>query len=132
MKIKFTIDKKTLSMFYKRKRVLKNDEIKRIVEEAYVKSKLAGHKKIQRGAASYTELSNLKILELTKSDIKYKEFPVRFTNKAKPHPVRAKSVHDCHHIDLADMKKTKLDVKAKFINIFFYYWIFLLNYNGWI
>ena len=58
-------------------------------------------------------MSNKKILGITKGDIQYKQFSVKFTNKAKPRPVRAKTVHDFHQIDLVDMVKMKLEHKGK-------------------
>ena len=96
----------TISYHYGKK-VLKNNEVRKIVKEAFDKSKLAGYKKIRtRVAASYTGLSNKKILEITKGDIQYKQFSVKFTNKAK-------AIHDCHQIDVVDMIKMKLEHKGK-------------------
>ena len=59
-------------------------------------------------------MSNKKILEITKGDIQYKQFSAKFTNKAKPRPVRTKAVYDCHQIDLVDMVKIKLEHNGKF------------------
>ena len=62
-------------------------------------------------AASYTGLSNKKIFEITKRDIQYKHFSVKFKNKAKLRPVRANAAHDCHQI--VDIVKMKLEHKDK-------------------
>ena len=57
---------------------MENNEVKKIVKEAFDKSKSAGYKKIRtRVAASYTGLSNKKILEITKGVIQYKQFSVK-------------------------------------------------------
>ena len=72
-------------LFYNVKRILKNNEVKKIVKEAFDKSKSAGFKKIRTtGAGSNTGLSNKKMLEITKRDIQYKQLSVKFINKAKP------------------------------------------------
>ena len=50
---------------------------KKKIKEAFDKSKSARYKKIRtRVAASYTGLSNKKILEITKGDIQYKQFNI--------------------------------------------------------
>ena len=109
LKSKYTVDNFTQTiLFYNGKRVLKNNEVKKVVKEAFDKSKSAGYKKIKtRVAASYTGLSNQKMLEITKRDIQYKHFSVKFKNKAKLRPVRANAAHYCHQIDLMDMVKHK-------------------------
>ena len=54
-------------LFYNVKRILKNNEVKKIVKEGFDKSKSAGYKKIRtKVAARYTGLSNKKILQITK------------------------------------------------------------------
>ena len=115
VKLKYKVDNFTQTiLFYNGKRVLKNNEVKKAVKEAFDKSKSAGYKKIKtRVAASSTGLSNKKILEITKRDIQYKHFSVKFKNKAKLRPVRANAAHDCHQIDLVDMVKMKLERKGK-------------------
>ena len=91
-KSKYTVDNSTQTiLFYNEKRVLKNNEVKKIVKEAFDKSKSAGYKKIRKKvAASYTRLSNKKVLEITKGDIQNKQFSVKFTNKVKSCPFASK------------------------------------------
>ena len=61
-------------LFYNEKIIFKNNEVKKIVKEAFDKSKSAGYKKIRTTvAASYTGLSNKKILEISKGDTHYKQ-----------------------------------------------------------
>ena len=67
-KSKYTVGNSTQTiLFYNVKRILKNNEVKKIVKEAFDKSKSAGYKKIRtKVAARYTRLSNKKILQITK------------------------------------------------------------------
>ena len=68
---KYTVDNSMQTMlFHNGKRVLENHKVKKIVKEAFDKSKSAEYRKIRtRVATSYTGLSNKKILEITKGDI---------------------------------------------------------------
>ena len=81
-KSKYTVDNSMQTiLLYNGKRVLKNNEVKKIVKEAFDKSKSAGFKKIRTtGAGSNTGLSNKKMLEITKRDIQYKQLSVKFIN----------------------------------------------------
>ena len=67
-KSKYTVGNSTQTiLFYNVKRILKNNEVKKIVKEAFDKSRSAGYKKIRtKVAARYTGLSNKKILQITK------------------------------------------------------------------
>ena len=42
-----------------------------------------------------------------------RKFNVRFTNKAKPRPVKVKRIQEQHQIDLVDMKSMKVECKGK-------------------
>ena len=66
-KSKYTVGNSTQTiLFYNVKRILKNNEVKKIVKEAFDKSKSAGYKTIRtKVAARYTGLSNKKILQIT-------------------------------------------------------------------
>ena len=78
--------------------------MKRLVAKTFDENKSGGYKKRRtRAADRYAGLSNNQILGVTKNDEKYKAFSVKFSNKARPQPVRVKQVHDQHQVDLVDL-----------------------------
>lgn len=102
--------------------MVKKSESKVIVGKTFRKNKSGGYKKLRtRAADSYAGLSNKEILQVTKNDVKYRQYTVKFTNRAKPKPVRVQNIHDQHQIDLVDMRKMKTQYKGKT-----YRYIFLL------
>ena len=54
-------------------------------------------------------LSERNILRETNSKIKYRIHNVKFTNKATPRPVAAKSVQAQHQVDLMDLSKDAVE-----------------------
>ena len=54
-------------------------------------------------------LSERNILRETNSKIKYRIHNVKFTNKATPRPVTAKSVQAQHQVDLMDLSKDAVE-----------------------
>ena len=109
---------------------MKNNEVKKIVKEAFDKSKSAGYKKIRKKvAASYTRLSNKKVLEITKGDIQYKQFSVRFTNKVKSLPFASKPFTIVIKQTLWIRLKSILNIKVNVINTFFQYYTFFQDFT---
>ena len=83
--------------------------MRNIVSKTFRKNKSGGYKKLRtRVADAYAGLSSKEILKVTKNELKYRQFSIKFTNKAKPCPVRVKNVHDQHQIDLVDMRGMKI------------------------
>ena len=54
-----------------------------------------------------------KIRQVTKGDIKFKQYSVKFTKKAKPRPVGARCVHECHQVYLMSMRKLRVKPEGK-------------------
>ena len=93
---------------------MKRSEVKKIVEKAFHKSKSAGYKKLhKRTADGYTGLCKRQVLKCASTNEKIRKFSVKFTNKAKPHPVIVKSIHEQHQVDLIDMKGMQVEYKGK-------------------
>ena len=69
-------------------------------------TKSGGCKKLRnRAPAGFVGLSERNILRETNGKIKYRIYNVKFTNKATPRPVTAKSVQAQHQVDLMDLSK---------------------------
>ena len=56
-----------------------------------------------KAADAFAGLSRRGILKVTESDIQYRRFNMRFSNKAPPVPVIAENVHDIHQMYLINM-----------------------------
>jgi len=70
--------------------VIKKSEIRKVVERENDKSKSAGTRKLRLHAANkYSCVSEKKILEVVKTDNKFRHFNAKFTNRAALRPVRA-------------------------------------------
>ena len=54
-----------------------------------------------------------KIRQVTKGDIKFKQYSVKFTKKARPPPVGARCVHGCHQVYLMSMRKLRVKPEGK-------------------
>ena len=93
---------------------MKRSEIKTLVKQTFAKSKSGGYKKLyRRGDDGFTELSQRKICRAIMEDKTLRKFNVKFTNKARPRPVRVKAIHDQHQIDLINMKNMTVVYKGK-------------------
>lgn len=94
--------------------MVKKTDVKRIVSKTFKESKSGGYKKIRtRAADGYAGLSNREILKITKNNVKFRQFSIKFCNKAKPRPVRVKNIHDQHQVDLVDMRKMQVVYQGK-------------------
>ena len=94
--------------------MVKAGDIHDVVDQTFHNRKSAGYKKIRtRAADAYAGLSNKKILGITTNDRNYRKFSIRFTNKAKPRPVRVKKIHEQHQIDLINLSNMKVSHKGK-------------------
>ena len=89
--------------------MVKKSAILGLVSKTFDDAKSGGCKKLRnRAAAGFVRLVRLSegnILRETNSKIKYRIHNVKFTNKATPRPVTAKSVQAQHHVDLMDLSK---------------------------
>ena len=92
---------------------MKHSEVKKIVEKAFHKSTSAGYKKLhKRMADGYAGLSKHQVLNIASTNEKIRKFNVKFTNKAKPHHVIIKHIHEQHQVDLVDMKGMQVEFKG--------------------
>ena len=66
-----------------------------------------------RAANSYIGLSERRIHDITKNNLKYLKFNAKFTNKAVPQPVKAKRVMSQLQLDLGSMKSQRVSWKEK-------------------
>lgn len=90
---------------------MKRPKVNRVVEKTFRKCKSAGHRLIhQRTNAELSKRNGLKCVMTNKT---LKHFNVKFTNKAKPQPVKVKGSHKQQHIDLVDMKSMKVEYKGE-------------------
>ena len=94
--------------------VLKRSEANRVMDKTFRKFKSAGYKKIhQRTMDGYAWLSKRQVLKCVTTNEKLKKFNVKFTNKAKPWPVKVKLIHEQHQIDLVDMTNMQVEHQRK-------------------
>ena len=92
--------------------IVKRSEVKKIVEKAFHKSTSAGYRKLHKMADGYAGLSKHQVLKIASTNEKIRKFNVKFTNKAKPHPVIIKHIHEQHQADLVDMKGMQVEFKG--------------------
>lgn len=93
---------------------MKRSGIKKLVKRTFEKNKSGGYKKIyQRSNDGYAGLTQRKISKVIMEDKSLRKFSVKFTNKARPRPVRVKEIHDQHQIDLVDMKSMSVVYEGK-------------------
>ena len=77
-----------------------------LVATTFDQAKAGGCKKLRnRAAAGFAGLSERNILRVTNNDTKYRIDTVKFTNKATPRPVTAKTVQGQYQIDLMNLSK---------------------------
>ena len=75
-------------LLFERSKALKRGEIKKSVKKTFSKRKSLGNKKIRsRALDGYTRLSRNNILMVTLNDAAFRNFMMKFTNKAAPRPV---------------------------------------------
>ena len=87
----------TPTLYFDDKKVVKKSAISGLVSKTFDDAKSGGCKKLRnRAAAGFVGLSERNILRETNSKIKYRIHNVKFTNKAAPRPVTAKSVQAQH------------------------------------
>ena len=112
---RFTVDEDTRSiLYYEGRKVAKKDEVRKIVARSFHESKSCGYKKLRsRAADGFAGISGRNILKVTSNDILYKQFTVKFTNKARPQPIIARRIHQINQIDLVDLNKLKVKHKGK-------------------
>ena len=93
---------------------MKRSEVKEIAEKVFHKPKSAGYKKLHKKTADgYVDLSKRQVLKCALTNEKIGKFSVKFTNKAKPHPVIVKRIHEQHQVDLVNMKGMQEEHKGK-------------------
>ena len=77
-----------------------------LVAKTFDEAKAGRCKKLQNQAASsFAGLSKRNILRLTNNEAKYHIHNVKFTSKATPRPVTARTIQGQHQIDLMDLSK---------------------------
>ena len=103
----------TPTLYFDDKKVVKKSAISGLVSKTFDGAKSGGCKKLRnRAAAGFVRLVRLSegnILRETNSKIKYRIHNVKFTNKATPRPVTAKSVQAQHQVDLMDLSKDAVE-----------------------
>ena len=81
--------------------VVKSTDVNNVIEKAFLKSKSAGYKKIHQSTMdAYAGLSNRQVLKCATTNENLRKFSVKFTNKAKPRPVKVKRLHEHLQVDL--------------------------------
>ena len=100
----------TPTLYFDDKKVVKKSAISGLVSKTFDDAKSGGCKKLRnRAAAGFVGLSERNILRETNRKIKYRIHNVKFTNKATPRPVTAKSVQAQHQVDLMDLSKDAVE-----------------------
>ena len=100
----------TPTLYFDDKKVVKKSAISGLVSKTFDDAKSGRCKKVRnRAAAGFVGLSERNILRETNSKIKYRIHNVKFTNKATPRPVTAKSVQAQHQVDLMDLSKDAVE-----------------------
>ena len=90
----------TPTLYFDGKKVVKKSSIASVVATTFDQAKAGGCKKLRnRAAAGFTGLRERNI------QAKYRIHNVKFTNKATPRPVTARTVQGQHQIDLMDLSK---------------------------
>ena len=96
----------TPTLYFDGKKVVKKSSIASLVAKTFDEAKAGGCKKLRnRAAASFAGLSKRNILRVTNNEVKYRIHNVKFTNKAAPRPVTARTIQGQHQIDLMDLSK---------------------------
>jgi len=94
------------TLYFEGKKVVKKSSIGSLVSTTFDQAEADGCKKLRnRAAAGFAGLSERNILRATNNDTKFRIHNVKFTNKATPRPVTAKTVQGQHQIDLMDLSK---------------------------
>ena len=79
----------------------------------------------------YAGLSKRQMLHCVISNKTLTTFIVKFTKKARLHPVKVKEIYEQNQIDFVDMKSMKVEEKVKFYHLkFFLCWICFLVFTG--
>ena len=92
---------------------MKRSEIKTLVKQTFDKRKSGDKKVYRRGNEGFAGLRQRKTCRAIMEDKTSRKFNVKFTNKARPRPVRVKAIHDQHQIDLINMKNMAVVYKGK-------------------
>ena len=96
----------TPTLYFEGKKVVKKSSIASVVATTFDQAKPSGCKKLRnRAAAGFAGLSERNIHRVTNNQAKYRIHNVKFTNKASPRPVTARTVQGQHQIDLMDLCK---------------------------
>lgn len=66
-----------------------------------------------RTTDAFAGLSQRQVLKCSMKNENLRKFNVKFTNKAKPRPVKVKRIHQQHQIDLVDMKRMQVLYNGK-------------------
>ena len=96
----------TPTLYFDGEKVVKKSSIASLVAKTFDQAKAGGCKKLRnRAADGFAGLSERDILRVTNNEAKYRIHNVKFTNKATPRPVTARSIQGQHQIDLMDLSK---------------------------
>lgn len=96
----------TPTLYFDGKKVVKKSSIASLVAKTFDQAKAGGCKKLRnRAADGFAGLSERNILRVTNNEAKYRIHNVKFTNKATPRPVTARTIQGQHQIDLMDLSK---------------------------
>ena len=100
----------TPTLYFDDQKVVKKSAISGLVSKTFDDAKSGGCKKLRhRAAAGFVGLSERNILRETNSKIKYRIHDVKFTNKATPRPVTAKSIQAQQQVHLMDLSKDAVE-----------------------
>ena len=101
-------------MYFSERKVVKKSSVSALVGKTLDEAKSGSCKKLRnRAANSYAGLSEKQILQVTNIKFKYRVHNAKFTNKAAPKPVVAKSVQSQNQIDLIVLSKDPVKYNGK-------------------
>ena len=96
----------TPTLYFDGEKVVKKSSIASLVAKTFDQAKAGGCKKLRnRAVDGFAGLSERDILRVTNNEAKYRIHNVKFTNKATPMPVTARTIQGQHQIDLMDLSK---------------------------
>ena len=99
---------------YDGKSVAKKEAVSDVVKKMYKSSKGSGVRKIYHKLKnSYSGVAERDVQKVLAKSSVHQRLNVRFENKARLRPVRAKTVQIRHQIDLVDMKRLRTKYKGK-------------------
>ena len=101
-------------MCFEGKAIVKKSSLKDVVKKSFKKSKGSGTRKIyHKLKGCYSGISERNVHKVLSKSTIHQKLNVRFTNRARLGPIRARGVQIRHQIDLVDMQKIQTKYGGK-------------------